>query len=130
MIVTRPIVKYCEMEPDIPYRCVSAPKSHPEWVGYHGLKIYWRYSTAARYQRLTFGEYLRALRIREGLSRLEVAEFVGVGMTTVRDWEIRGKIPQPETIDKLTSCLTRYRVGILQRLAQLDRLARSGKGEE
>lgn len=121
-------IKHCEMDAELPYLCVVAPKSHPWWVGYHGPRSHWPRSTSARYQRMTFGEYLRALRIREYVSRQELADRISVGKTTVRDWEIRGKIPTPETIDKLTSCLTRYRVEMLQRLAQLDRMERSGKG--
>lgn len=99
------IEKHCELSPALPYRCVTAPRAHPEWVGQVRLGRDWPRSTAAEYQMLMFGEYVRYLR-ETCSSRRRVAQRCDVGITTVRDWEIRGKLPGAQYLPALADALT------------------------
>lgn len=50
---------------------------------------------------MTTGEKIRKLRIEAGLLQRELAEIVGVNVTTVNSWETDKRIPLPSTIKKL-----------------------------
>ena len=53
---------------------------------------------------LTFGQYVQHLR-EACSSRHRIAHRCGVGLTTVRDWEIRGKLPRPQYLPALAGAL-------------------------
>jgi len=49
----------------------------------------------------TFGEHVRKHRKEMGLLERELAEKLGVSVTTIKNWELGGKRPTPENMEKL-----------------------------
>ena len=52
-----------------------------------------------------FGERLRALRKKAGLTQPELADLVGVHETTIRRWENNGDKPMPDSFSNLAKAL-------------------------
>ena len=52
-----------------------------------------------------FGERLRALRKKAGLTQPELADLVGVHETTIRRWENNNDQPMPDSFSRLTKAL-------------------------
>ena len=55
---------------------------------------------------MTFGEKVRELRSKKGMSQTELGKVVGVSLRTVRGWEAEGRYPkQREIYSKLATAL-------------------------
>jgi len=53
----------------------------------------------------TLGEKLRKMRMDKGMTLKEMAALFGVTDTAVINWEIRGKIPRGENMEKVKTFL-------------------------
>ncbi|TPV94562.1 MAG: helix-turn-helix transcriptional regulator [Myxococcales bacterium FL481] len=74
---------------------------------------------------LSFGDALRAVREREGLTQVALAERMGVGRQTVCDLEHGRRLPSPGHAAKYARALLHHE-GQFVRLALQDHVSRAG----
>jgi DNA-binding XRE family transcriptional regulator len=56
----------------------------------------------------TLGKKLRKARMDKGMTLKEVAALFGVSDTSIINWEIRGKIPDKNRLEKINEFITNY----------------------
>ncbi len=57
---------------------------------------------------MRMSEKIKAARVALGLSRREFAHLVGCHLAQVTDWEVRGRMPRPTTLQKISDILGVY----------------------
>ena len=54
---------------------------------------------------MTLGERIRSIRHQRGMSKTDIALYIGVGITTLRSWEDNENIPRADSLAQLCQAL-------------------------